>query len=545
MIPERCRRWCGWLLISIGCLLPSDNQLFAQALSNPSPKPAPKSARQTSSPTRFRVVHPRRRHARRIARPRMRRPVRPRTTTLLAPAVLPASSPPIFFAYSAQDRPPAPIVEMEQDVYSFEPADNGAGPMWCSGSTCLVRARDDVFASGLETLKDQPPLNNCRWTLWHARATTWEPLQFDPEGRTREPCPLVVFPDDGRFLLSANPTLNADGRAGGGPARPELLLFSVTKAAAPPVRVLPEWSGRPAFTEHSYRSFAADGPNHELILFQNLGDTHAEWTLRGSDGGWTAHGQLQWPTDTNHAAQPVVRVCYPDVALVDRAVYFAGVSDIIEPNPAWRAFKKQLTGRDWDYDFRRFFFTWSEDITGGGFHEWVELASRERTCGWITPGDLWVDGDDVVHVVWTERALDERLRAKFFPGEKQRYELNYAQVRDGEVLLRQTLAFAEEGKGNEIPGLARFQVTPDGRLFVFYYVNGTDAAGQAISENRLIELRPDGTTSPPMKVPLKHPLTSFFTASTRAGCLPSKTLDLLGTRAGNSDTISYARIRLW
>ena len=48
-----------------------------------------------------------------------------------------------------------------------------------------------------------------------------------------------------------------------------------------------------------------------------------------------------------------------------------------------------------------------------------------------------------------------------------------------------------------------------------------------------------------MKVPLKYPLTSFFTASTRAGCLPSKTLDLLGTRAGKSDTMSYARIRLW
>jgi len=46
----------------------------------------------------------------------------------------------------------APTVELEEDVYSFEPANNGAGPMWCSGSTCLVRVVEDVFVSGLETL---------------------------------------------------------------------------------------------------------------------------------------------------------------------------------------------------------------------------------------------------------------------------------------------------------------------------------------------------------------------------------------------------------
>ena len=56
--------------------------------------------------------------------------------------------------------PPAKLtVEIEEDVYSFEPADNGAGPMWCRGSTCLVRVGDDVFASGLETIRDAKPLN--------------------------------------------------------------------------------------------------------------------------------------------------------------------------------------------------------------------------------------------------------------------------------------------------------------------------------------------------------------------------------------------------
>jgi len=46
-------------------------------------------------------------------------------------------------------------------------------------------------------------------------------------------------------------------------------------------------------------------------------------------------------------------------------------------------------------------------------------------------------------------------------------------------------------------------------------------------------------------VPLKHPMTSYFTATVRGGSAPSTTLDLLGTRAGSSTTMSYARIRLW
>src|SRR5699024_8069646 len=99
-----------------------------------------------------------------------------------------------------------PVVELEEQVYSFAPADNGAGPLWCHGSTCLVRIGPDVFASGLETLKDCPPLNNCRWTLLTRRASGWERVQSDPHDRTREPSPLAVFPN-GRLFLSANPTL--------------------------------------------------------------------------------------------------------------------------------------------------------------------------------------------------------------------------------------------------------------------------------------------------------------------------------------------------
>lgn len=434
-----------------------------------------------------------------------------------------------------------PVVEVEEDVYSYNSADNGAGPMWCHGSTCLVRIGEAVFAGGLETIADAKPLNNCRWMLFVRGDRGWEKTCFDESGRTREPCPLVGFPD-GRLFLSSNPTLDAEAYAG--PARPEVLQFDASDPRAPARTLLPTWLGQPRFTEHSYRSFAADGPNHELILLQNVGYTHAEWSFLDRDGRWSAQGQLKWPWGAEYSKPQPIRVCYPNVALKDRAVHFCGVSDIIEPNETWGAFKKELTGREWDYDFRRLFYTWTPDITSEPFRPWVEIASREKTCGWVTPGDLWIAPNGDVHLLWTERALDERLREKFFPSVRQSHTLNYAVVRDGQVQSRRTLLAAEEGQSDERPGRGRFHVTPDHRLFVFFYVSGSDAGGKSVSENRLLEIGPDADVGPAVRVPLQKPFTDSFTATVRAGSPPSRTLELLGIRQGSGNTISYARIRI-
>jgi len=453
-------------------------------------------------------------------------------------------APLLLFGGRVHSAPPLqPAVEAEEDVYAFEPADNGAGPLWCSGSTCLVRSGTNAFASGLETLKDLKPLNNCRWLLFQRAGDGWQLAQADASGRTREPCPLAAFAG-GSLFLSVNPTL-APSNTYAGPAQPGILQFSARDVRAPSRHLLPVWDGSPAFTEHSYRSLAADGPQGELILFQNIGYTHAEWTFRDRAGNWSARGRLAWPAGPDYSKPEPIRVCYPDVALKNRAVHFCGVSDIVEPYPEWRAFKKRLTGRDWDYDFRRLFYTWTPDITRDKFRDWVEIASRDKTCGWLSPGDLWVAPDGAAHLVWTERALDERLRQKFFPEARQSHALNYAVVREGRVVLRRTLLVAQEGRSNEIPSAPRFQVTPDNRLFVIFYVQGTRSDGKAVSENRVLEMLPDGEPGPAVPIPFKHPLTSFFTATVRGGSPPARTLDLLGQRSGAPLAISYARVRLW
>lgn len=436
-----------------------------------------------------------------------------------------------------------PVVEVEEDVYRYEPADNGSGPLWCSGSTCLVRIGDHVFASGTETLPGVAPLNNCRATLHQRGESGWQRCWADPAGRTREPSPLVTLPEGGLFL-SVNPTLVTDPEVRAGPARPAILRFSPSAPQTPAETILPVWEGEPAFCEHSYRSFAADGSAGTLVLFQNIGYTHAEWAFRDGAGQWTARGKLVWPQGTEYEKPQPIRVCYPNVAVRGRAVHFCGVSDIVEPNSRWREAKRRLTGRDWDYDFRRLFYTWTDDVASGGFHPWVEIASREATAGWITPGDLWVAPDGTVHLVWTERAIDERLRAEFFPDASQAHTLFYARVRDGHVLSRTVLLQAKEGGPAEVPGRCRLHATPDGRLLALYFVSGRDAAGKGVQENRLVELLPDGTSGPPMRVSFARPFPDFFTATVRGGSLPSEFLDILGPRAGAELTLSYARLRI-
>jgi len=438
--------------------------------------------------------------------------------------------------------PPSAVVEVEEDVYTYEPADNGAGPLWCHGSTCVVRIGDRVLASGLETIEGMKPMNNVRWTLWTRDADGWRLVRTDEADRTREPAPMATY-EGGPAFLSVNPTLAKPGEYGG-PAVPQVLQLDIADVDAEPVTLLPTWDGKPAFTEHSYRSFVADGPGRELALFQNIGYNHVEWAFRDSDGEWSAQGKLEWPFGAEYDKPQPIRVCYPTVAMKDRAVHFCGVSDIIEPWDKWREYKKELTGRDWDYDFRRLFYVKSADIATGEFGEWVEVSSRDSTCGWIMPCDLWIAPDGAAHILWSERALDERLKEQFFPEEKQRHQLNYAVVRDGKVMTKRALLESGDGLPPETPGRGRFHVTPDGRLLVFYFVSGSRPDGAGFAENRLLEVYPGGTISSPTVVDLDNPFTSFFTATPRAGCAPSDVLDVFGECANTQRMLRYARIRI-
>ena len=47
-------------------------------------------------------------------------------------------------------------VQIEEEIQTFAPADNGAGPLWCHGSTIVARA-GRRYVPRAETLPDQVP----------------------------------------------------------------------------------------------------------------------------------------------------------------------------------------------------------------------------------------------------------------------------------------------------------------------------------------------------------------------------------------------------
>ncbi|MEO2005654.1 MAG: hypothetical protein ABGY41_16335, partial [Candidatus Poribacteria bacterium] len=115
-----------------------------------------------------------------------------------------------------------PVVDVEDIVATYTPADNGAGPLWSYGAPLIARVGDTVYVSALETGEDVEPLCNTRWRLF-ARDDDggWELLAHAPEFDTREPSPLGVT-CDGRVFLSTNPLIDLAGRRSG-PSGPQIV----------------------------------------------------------------------------------------------------------------------------------------------------------------------------------------------------------------------------------------------------------------------------------------------------------------------------------
>jgi len=477
----------------------------------------------------------------------------------------------------------------EDTIYSDRYSNNGACPLWCFNNTCVVRVGDDIFASGYERIPGAPPMNDCRWAFWQRTSGGWQRLRADDAGRQREPCPLGCL-SNGRVVLSSNPTLLPPTAAGGGPARPEWLVFAAADPAAPPKVLHPAWQGSPPFNQHSYRTLAADAAHGEAILFQNADYSHSEWTLMTSKGDWI-NGRLAWPahapTDMAPFGASHARVNYPVVALNKSTVHFCGAASYdnwdrvktaadlgLDGDPK-AAGASGMGGRQRGNRFRRLLYAWTPAIGEKPFGDWLEIDNTFADGGWLFATDLHVDADGLVHLLWFRSPMLPTVRDRYYPDIERVYRIEYATLRDGKVLTRRTLVTAGEGTDPAIPTdldqvgrpylldngetilgdaipTQRFQVTPAGRLFVVYYVS--DGAG--LSENRILEITPDGVPAAPQTIPLAHPLAQFFTATPRAGCAPSWTLDLLGHRRGDwrpaagtggcewDGKLSYARVML-
>ena len=421
-----------------------------------------------------------------------------------------------------------PVVEIEDVVTRYVSPNNGAGPLWCYGAPLLVRQGGRVYVSAMETGEDVPPLCNTRWQVFRRDAAGWRLYRSEAQFCEREPCPLVGFADN-RLFLSINPLAEPLPKTNRGACTPYVLQFAASESQGEAIDLQPRWSEAHRFTEHSYRGIAADGNNGELLVLNIDSPTGDQfWSYCDAAGNWTKHGRIHFP----------IRSCYPQVALKDKSAHVLAIGDIVEPVETWRRYKHEKTGRDWDYVFRRLFYVWTPDITRVDFSSPIELENLDPTGGYIRNLDLWIGSDGAAHILYLRNPVQSALlRDKFFADIPVTTSLEYCVLTAGEITYQSTLVEGGEGVSSEIPGNARFHATDDGRLFVVYYVGGS--AG----ENRLLQISASEDNSRPMRIDLKNPFRTFFTATERGGSAPSKTLDLFGV-GKEASILRYARIRL-
>jgi hypothetical protein len=423
-------------------------------------------------------------------------------------------------------------VEVEEVVTRYTPANNGAGPLWCYGSTVIVRQGGDVFLSVIETGEDVPLLCNTRWQLWRRSVEGWKLAQAEKEYRQREPCPMAVF-QGGSVFLSVNPSTEPAGTKYG-PCKPLVLEFDPANPSVPVKKHKPAWADGTYFTDHSYRGFAADGANGELLLLNINARTSEQFvSYRDRSGKWHEKGTITFP----------IRSCYPEVALRNGAAHVMAIGDIVEPLEEWRKLKFEKLKRKWDYVFRRLFYTYTDNIRTAGFCAPIEIDTVEKTAGHIRNLDMHIDQTGAAHLLYTKQPHQyEFIRNKYFPGQEMKTCLEYAIVKDGKVLSRQTLAERPVGPNGFEPSFGRFHIDSKGDLYVIAAGTKVDN-GKRTSGNFLARIQASKNKPKFQHIELKHPFGNFFTNTPRGGSKPSDIIDIFGT-ADDAPILRYARIRI-
>ena len=216
--------------------------------------------------------------------------------------------------------PLAAVVEVEDEVYRFEAANNGAGPMWCSGSTCLVRVQDRLFASGLETLPQFRRSTIAAGRFMSAMTRSGNCGTAIPPAARASPAPWPLLPT-GRCGCRANPTLTSPPQTAG-PAQPQILRWRPQLDNRLPKKVLPGWEG----TARVHGTFVSQPGGRRR---RGRADSVAERRLRACrmglsrcQGQWSAQGQLAWPWGGEYDQPQPIRICYPNVMLTQSSGAF-------------------------------------------------------------------------------------------------------------------------------------------------------------------------------------------------------------------------------
>ncbi len=419
-----------------------------------------------------------------------------------------------------------PVVLCDEMVAQYLSPDNGAGPLWCYGAPLVVRTGEHIFISVMETGENIRPYCNTRWQLFERSDQGWAKVLVENKYQQREPCPIAAISKD-QLIISSHPEIRRrSDRADEKASFCEDILLSVqlNKIKSPPDAIRPPWPEDFEFTEHSYRGLAANKDTGEILLFSAIsGKPDQYFMYRNSEGEWDAQGWIHFP----------VRGCYAQSAINNKTAHIMAVGDIVEPVQEWWNYKKEQTGRAWDYVFRRLFYTWTPDITQQEFCESIEIDNVDSTAGHIQNLDLWLGEDQSVYLLYTKRTVQNAMmRDKFFPDMKLTTSLECVELRKGKIQRRFTLSKGGEGLESPTPSYARFHATPNGNLYVVASESGA---------NWIQQIHPQQGEK--VAIPLKNAFSTFFTATERGGSDKSNYLDMFGNDP-KPNSLRYACIQL-
>lgn len=424
----------------------------------------------------------------------------------------------------------------EEKVCDYRHTQNGADPMWCFGSTAVMRLCGEVFCTVPQAGFGVLPLSDRHIELYRRRSGGSFELVWRDRRFTREPAPLLRR-DDRTLYMTANPVVR-DFAEGEGEhyceSEPLLYAFDTTAGTFAPEISHIEWDRSDyRFIDHSYRGCAIDGETGSLFLTQQYitdGNGAHCFAARDAHGRWAAGGKLDFP----------VRACYHNLALRGGTAHVLAISDIHEPVSAWADYKLEKTGNRWDYDFRTLYYKTADNLLTGGFSDTVTVDSREDTCGLIRNHDLHTDAGGVCHIIYSARRIwHDFMRDRFFPEVRFDVSLEYRAVRSGRVVASRTLDRETEGPdGRNVSAAycAAFHELPDGSTVILANKNGSNGSGTLSEGWHLLDL--DGGDR---RLPMALPPLLFHTARPRCGCAPSQTIDVF---LRTDDEIRYAEIDL-
>ena len=421
---------------------------------------------------------------------------------------------------------------LQETICRVKDTGNGAGPLWCYGSTSIMRLGNTVVAAVPANDENVKPLADRHIEIYaKTGGDPWRMLWRD-ERFTREPAPLARR-DDKSFWITLNPSAKDVPPGEGiwyGPAVPTLGLFLLDKGA-PVLEKLPLGDFR--FIDHSYRGLAVDRDTGDLfITWQHVeGEGKFRYFLCTKDKDIT--GPLEFP----------VRACYHNLAVRDGKAYALAVSDIKEPVAEWAAYKRSVTGREWDYDFRNLYFTCCDDISKGEFAPVMTVDSREETCGLIRNLDMYVSDDGICYILYqAKRVWHDFMRERFFPDTKFDTACYLCAVKDGEVLWRKVLDMEHEmpdGKNTDASYCAAFFQQADGSMGIL--LSKTNGNGTGLPDGWYISRPASEGNEGFRKLDISCPPGQFHTARPRCGAAPSDMVDVLTM---DGEDIVYIRISM-